>query len=127
VSAITEPNSKEQFLKLLSGKEIARDKFGTVINIDDIVVFGSGVKSGPDLNYGLVTKINYNNIDEKTGEEKVSTVGVRKCQKSWGANGVYKLNLHRVSIKRWENTWVITEFTPQEVKDAIKAGNNIKK
>jgi len=122
MSAITDPNSKEQFLKLLKGKEVARDKFGTTINIDDIIVYGSGAKCGPDLYYGLVSKINYNRIDEKTGEEKVSTVGIRSCQQGWGADKTYKLNLSRTSLKRWENVWVITEFAPQEIKDAIKIG-----
>lgn len=121
MSAITEPNSKEQFLKLLKGKEIARDKFGIAININDIVVYGSGQKCGPDLYYGLVTKINYNGIDEKTGDEKVSTVGIQGCQQGWG-DTTYRLNTRRTSLRRWDNAWVVTEFAPQEIKDAIEAG-----
>ena len=122
MGAITEPKSKEQFLKLLKGKEIARDKFGTAINIDDVIVYGSGAKCGPDLYYGLVVKINYNGIDSKTGDEKVSTVGILECRRGWGSDTSYRLNARRTSLRRWENTWVITNNVPREIEAAIEAG-----
>ncbi len=120
MSAITEPDSKEHFLKLLKGKEIARDKFGTAIRINDVVVFGSGAKVGPNLYYGIVTKINYNGIDQKTGDEKVSSVGLLECREGW--NHTYKLTRRRVSIRRWTKAWIITGNVPQPILDAIETG-----
>lgn len=122
MSAITEPDSKEHFLKLLKGKEIARDKFGTAIRIHDILVFGSGAKAGPDLYYGIVTKINYNGVDRRTGDEKVSSVGLLGCRENWSNPGTYKLTTRRISIRRWTNAWVITDNVPQPIKDAIEIG-----
>lgn len=118
-----EEQAKDSFVKILRGKQVPRDMFGTIINIGDILVFGSGSQSASALKFGRVEKINYNGVDRETGEEKLSSVTITPVERRWNPK-TQEVSL-RITNKRgltgYKTSWVITNVPPI-VSDALAEG-----
>ena len=74
---------KEEFVDRMKGKPIPRDMFGQSISLGDWFVWGGGAKNASSLNFGRVTKINYNKEKySQKAETRVSSISVVKMSKA---------------------------------------------